>query len=202
MQKLFYTILFVYLCIFHVVEVRASSIDTTISATKNDKKSAAVDFIEALVNEALEIVNHSSMPDDEKRKKLSECINKYLDIERITPSVFSRLGYNDLSSEDKEKVKQYLKKYLIRFYASKGKLSAMVGAKLSSKPSAESRGEDFAVTTQFAKDSSPSIKIVWIIKNQKVYYVEIEDFNQIPVLRDEMKVNIGSGTLMDYINKQ
>ena len=56
--------------------------------------------------------------------------------------------------------------------------------------------------SQFEKNSSPAIKIVWITNGQKVFYVEIEGINQIITLRAEMKGKIGSGTLMDYINKQ
>lgn len=199
MRKFLHIIPFICLCIFPVAGGEVST-------------ETAAEFIEKLVNDALEIVNHKDMSDDEKRKRLSECVNKHLDIERITKAVFSRLGYNNkeggkhkvLSEDDKKKVREYLKEYLIRFYAGEGKLSAMVNAKLSGKVVSEKKGndKDFSVTTQFEKDSSPSVKIVWVTDGEKVFYVEIEGINQIITLRSEMESAVGSGTLMEYINSK
>ena len=143
----------------------------------------------------------SAMSDDDKRQNLSECINKYLDIDRITKAVFSPLGYNNIPSKYKERVKKFMEKELIRFYAGEGKLAAMVNAKLSGKLAAEARESDFAVKTNFKKDSS-SVEIVWITNGEKVYYVEIAGFNQITTLRSEMKGKVGSEDLMVYINRQ
>ena len=52
----------------------------------------------------------------------------------------------------------------------------------------------------FKKDTS-SVEIIWITNGEKVFYVKIAGFNQIITLRAEMKEAVGSGTLMDYINK-
>jgi ABC-type transporter MlaC component len=166
-----------------------------------DEKAAA-DFINGVVNESLEIVNNNGASDENKRKELSECINTHLDIERITKSVFAPLGYKDLSEAEKKQVQNYLKKQLISFYAGEGKLSAMVNAKLSSNPVAEKKGNDFAVTTKFEKNSNPSTTIVWVTNGKKVYYVEIEGINQIITLRSEMQAAVGPRRLMDYINDQ
>ncbi len=187
MRKILHIIPFICLCIFPVVGEEGSS--------------GAVQFVNKLVNEALEIVNHSGMSDDDKRQNLSECINKYLDIDRITKAVFSPLGYNNIPSKYKERVKKFMEKELIRFYAGEGKLAAMVNAKLSGKLAAEARESDFAVKTNFKKDSS-SVEIVWITNGEKVYYVEIAGFNQITTLRSEMKGKVGSEDLMVYINRQ
>ncbi len=195
MQKILYVISFICLCIFPAIG------GETCETTKNDKKEAT-SFIKNLVDEALAIVNQSKASDDVKRQQLSECINKYLDIDRITKSVFVPFGYKDLRDDEKQKVRDYLKKYLLTFYAGEGKLSAMVNAKLSGQLITEKKDNDFAVISQFEKNSSPAIKIVWITNCQKVFYVEIEGINQIITLRAEMKGNIGSGTLMDYINNQ
>jgi ABC-type transporter MlaC component len=195
MQKMLYVISFICLCIFPAIG------GDTCETTKNGEKEASA-FIKGLVDEALEIVNKGSASDDLKRQQLSECINKYLDIDRITKSVFAPFGYKDLTEDEKQKVRDYLKKYLITFYAGEGKLSAMVNARLSGQLAAEKKDNDFAVISQFEKNSSPAIKIVWITNGQKVFYVEIEGINQIITLRAEMKGKIGSGTLMDYINKQ
>ncbi len=189
MLKIFHIIPFICLCIFPVAGAEVSS------------EVAAAGFIEKLVNDALGIVNHSGMSEDEKRKGLSECVNKDLDIDRITQAVFAPLGYKDLSDEDKEKVKEFMKKYLVDFYAGEGKLSAMVNAKLSGKLVAAPKEKDFSVKTNFKKDSS-SVEIVWITDGQRVYYVEIAGFNQITTLRSEMKSAVGTGTLMEYINKR
>ena len=187
MRKFLHIIPFICLCIFPVAG--------------EEDSSGAVNFVNKLVNEALEIVNHSDLSDDDKRQRLSECINKYLDIDRIAKAVFSPLGYNNLSPEDKEKVKKFMKKELIRFYAGEGKLSAMVNAELSGKLFAEPEAKDFAVKTNFKKDSS-SVEIIWITDGLKVFYVKIAGFNQITTLRSEMKGKVGSGDLMEYINKQ
>ncbi len=189
MRKFLYIIPFMYLCIFPVV------------GAELPPETAAAEFIEKLVNDALGIVNHKEMSDDQKRKALSECVNKHLDINRITKAVFAPLGYKDLSPEDQQKVKKFMEKYLVGFYAGEGKLSAMVNAKLSGKLVAEQKEKDFSIKTNFKKDTS-SVEIVWITDGQQVYYVEIAGFNQITTLRSEMKSNVGSGTLMEYINKQ
>lgn len=186
MQKFLHIISFICLCIFPVF---------------GNSEEAAAGFIEKLVNEALEIVNHAKMSDDKKRKELSKCVNKHLDIDRITNAVFAPLGYKDLPDEDKDKVKEFMKDYLVQFYAGEGKLSAMVNAKLSDKLVAEQKDKDFSVKTNFKKDSS-SVEIVWITDGQKVFYVEIAGFNQITTLRSEMKVAVGSETLMEYISKK
>lgn len=189
MQKILYTIPFICLCIFPAVGEDAN-------------KETAIIFIKKIVNEALNIVNNKGTSDEKKRKKLSECINRYLDIDRITKAVFSPLGYKNLSEDEKGQVRAYLKKYLIRFYAGEGKLSAMVNAALSGDPVAKPNGNDFTVTTQFKKNESPSVDIAWITDTKKVYYVEIEGINQITTLRSEMKASVGNGTLMSYINSQ
>lgn len=203
MQKILHVISFLCLCILPTTEICAGC-----AAVTSEK---AESLIVELVNKALDIVNNSQATDDEKRTKLSECINEYLDIERITKAVFSRLGYNSkeggkykvLSENEKKEVREYLKRYLIRFYAGEGKLSAMVNAEISGKVVAEKKGnDDFSVTTQFAKNGRPSAKIVWVTDGEKVFYVEIEGINQIITLRSEMESAVGSGTLMDYINKQ
>lgn len=206
MRKFIYSISFICLCIFPVVGEVSPVAGPEISP------EAAAGFIEKLVNDALDIVNHKEMSDDEKRKGLSECVNKHLDIERITKAVFKLLGYEDLSPDDQQKVKELMKKYLVDFYAGEGKLSAMVNSTLSSKPVAEPKDKDFSVKTTFKKDTS-SVEIVWITNDEKVYYVEIAGFNQIITLRAEMKANVekeakemkievGPKALMAYINKQ
>jgi ABC-type transporter MlaC component len=189
MLKFLHIIPFICLCIFPVAGAEVSS------------EVVATGFIEKLVNEALEIVNHKGMSDDQKRKGLSECVNKHLDIERITKAVFAPLGYKGLSDEEKDKAKEFMKDYLVQFYAGEGKLSAMVNATLSGKLAAEQKDKDFSVKTNFKKDAS-SVEIVWITNGQKVYYVEIAGFNQITTLRSEMKAAVGSGTLMEYISKK
>ena len=201
MQKMLYVISFICLCIFPVVGE-----DTCETSVNGEKEASA--FIKKLVDEALAIVNQGNASDDIKRQQLSECINKYLDVERITKAVFSPLGYKELSDTEKEKVKDYLKKYLLTFYAGEGKLSAMVNAQLSGRLVAEPEGkkeegknQDFSVITNFKKDAS-SVEIVWVTNGQKVYYVKIAGFNQITTLRSEMKSKVGSGTLIDYINSQ
>lgn len=161
----------------------------------------AVKFIKDLVDSCLEIVNDDSLSHVEKRHNLSEYVNRFLDIERTAPAVFARLGYKNLSPAEQDKVKKYLKQYLLHFYAGEGKLSTMMNAYLTKNPVAEVKGDDFAVTTLFTKNSSPATKIVWVTKNQKIYYIEIEDINQIITLRSEMHAAVGEGTLMDYINK-
>lgn len=194
MQKLFHIIPFLCLCIFQVTG------EGTREVSGDTKKASS--FIEKVVKEALGIVNNSNSSDDQKRKKLSECINKYLDIDRITKAVFSPRGYRELSQDDQQKVKEYMKEYLIRFYASEGKLSAMMDSTLSACAVAEKKGnEDFAVTTNFEKNSSQALKIVWITDGKKVFYVEIEGINQIITLRSEMNAAIGSSELMEYIKK-
>ena len=196
-----YVISFICLCIFPVVGE-----DTCETSVNGEKEASA--FIKKLVDEALAIVNQGNASDDIKRQQLSECINKYLDVERITEAVFSPLGYKELSDTEKGKVKDYLKKYLLTFYAGEGKLSAMVNAQLSGRLVAEPEGkkeegknQDFSVITNFKKDAS-SVEIVWVTNGQKVYYVKIAGFNQITTLRSEMKSKVGSGTLIDYINSQ
>ncbi len=197
MQKLIYIISFLNVCIFQVVWGGACV------ASSGVNELAPASFIGKMVNESLGIVNNSGSSDDKKRKELSNSINKYLDIDRIASAVFSPKGYKDLSDKAQQRVKESLTKYLIRFYASEGKLSAMMNSKLSGEPVAERKNEqDFAVTTQFEKNSSPALKIVWITDGKKVFYVEIEGINQIITLRSEMDTAIGSRTLMEYINEQ
>ncbi len=164
----------------------------------------ASNFVKNIVTEALEIVNNNTMQDEGKRKELSKCINKYLDVARITKSVFSPLGYKALTDADKKKVEAYLERYLIRFYAGEGKLSVMVNTKLDGEPVAKAmaKDKDFAVTTKLKKGgASKPTEIVWITDGQKIYYVEIAGINQIITLRAEMSSAVGS-SLMDYINAQ
>lgn len=198
-KKIFLLFLFIYPCIFFP-SVGGLYARNEITSIKNSKEQSAK-FIKELVNECLNIVNDSNMSDDQKREKLSEYINKFLDVDRIAQAVFSRMGYKALLPGDQDKVKAYLKKYLLHFYAGSGKLSAMMNAKLFADPVAEPKGEDFAVSTQFTKNSAIATKIVWVIKGQKIYYIEVEDINQIITLRSEMQAAIGSETLMDYINQ-
>ena len=197
-QKIFVT---VFMCMFACL-LSASALHSEMEAnTVKNSKAESVKFIKNLVDTCLEIVNDDSLSHVEKRHQLSEYVNKYLDIERTAHAVFARLGYKDLLPAEQEKVKKYLKQYLLHFYAGEGKLSAMTDAELTRDPVAETRGDDFAVVTQFTKNSSPATKIVWVTKNQKIYYIEIDDINQIITLRSEMQSGVGSGTLMDYINK-
>lgn len=172
-----------------------------VEASTSSDKQEAIKFIKLVVDKSLAIVNNNDMSDDQKRHKLSEYINRFLDLDRIAYAVFSRLGYKNLSRIDQDKVKSYLKKYLLSFYAGAGKLSAMMNAKLRGHPTAEPKGSDFAVITQFMKNSTPSVEIVWVTSHQKIYYVEVEGINQLITLRSEMQAAVGSGALMDYINK-
>lgn len=187
------------LCIFllPIAEIYSSTKIITIS----DNKEEATRFIKNLVNEALEIVNQNNISDDKKRQKLSEYINRFLDIDRAAQAVFAPLGYKDLSPTDQNKVKTYLKKYLLHFYTGGGKLSAMLNASLLNAPITKARGNDFAVTTQFTKNSLPSVKIVWVTDGKKIYYIEVDDINQIITLRSEIQSAVGSDTLMAYINE-
>lgn len=198
-KHVIHTIIFMYLCILSLIIGNIYSC-SAVANIKNTKQES-VEFIKELVNDSLEIVNNSDMSEDKKRQKLSEHVNKFLDINRAAQAVFARLGYKALSPNDKEKVKRYLKKYLLHFYAGAGKLSAMTNAKLLTDPVAEPKGKDFAVTTQFTKNSTPSVKIVWVTNGQNIYYIEIDGVNQIITLRSEMQAAVGSETLMDYINK-
>lgn len=192
-------IIFFYLSIpFPFIgNVYSSKTEPNLSSNKED----ATTFIKDVVDKSLAIVNDNVMSDEQKRQKLSEYVNRFLDIDRIAYAVFARLGYKTLPPSDQDKVKAYLKKYLIRFYAGAGKLSAMMNSKLRSTPVAEPKGSDFAVITQFMKNSAPSIEITWVTNCQKIYYVEIEGINQLITLRSEMQAAVGSGPLMDYINK-
>ncbi len=170
---------------------------------KADSADDASAFVEKVVNEALAIVNNDSMQDDEKRQKLSECVGTYLDIPRITKTVFAFLGYKGLEGADISKVEEYLRKYLIRFYAGKSKLEAMVNAKLTGKLKCVKINKDFAVTTKFTKGGSgKTIEIAWITDGKKVYYVEIEGMNQVITLRSEMSEAVGKKPLMDFVNEQ
>lgn len=163
----------------------------------------AVTFIEKVVNESLNIVNHNGTKDEEKRQRLSESINQYLDLDRIAYALFAHWQYKDLSKEDMGKVKVYLKKYLLNFYAGEGKLSMMVNARLVGKSTSEAKSKDFAVTTKFSKGGNDNkTTIVWITNGNKIYYVEIEGINQIITLRSEMKSAIGSRPLMEFINEK
>ncbi|MEI7494011.1 MAG: ABC transporter substrate-binding protein [Alphaproteobacteria bacterium] len=196
-QKIFVT---VFMCMFACL-LSASALHSEMEAnTVKNSKDESVKFIKNLVDTCLEIVNDDSLSHVEKRHKLSEYVNKFLDIDRTARAVFARLGYKNLSPAEQEKVKKYLKQYLLHFYAGEGKLSAMTDAELTRDPVAEIRGDNFAVTTLFTKNSSPATKIVWVTKNQKIYYIEIDDINQIITLRSEMHAAVGEGTLMDFIN--
>lgn len=170
---------------------------------KADSNEDAIAFVERVVNEALAIVNNDSMQDEEKRQKLSECVGRYLDIPRITKTVFAFLGYKDLDKADISKVEEYLRKYLIRFYAGKSKLEAMVNAKLNGNSKCVKTNKDFAVTTKFTKgDSGKTTEIAWITDGKQIYYVEIEGMNQVITLRSEMSEAVGKKPLMDFVNEQ
>lgn len=157
-------------------------------------------FVENVVNEALSVVN-SSDSEDNKRSKLSESINKYLDIKWLSEKVFGSLGYNDLPVSDKSRVEAYLKNYLLKFYAGEGKLSAMVGAKLLpiNDRDIELDEQKNKVKTKFSKnDSAKSFEITWVIKGKNIFYVEIEGISQLITLRSEMKAAAKNG-LMEFI---
>ena len=77
----------------------------------------------------------------------------------------------------------------------------MLNASLLNAPITKARGNDFAVTTQFTKNSLPSVKIVWVTDGKKIYYIEVDDINQIITLRSEIQSAVGSDTLMAYINE-
>lgn len=187
MKKLFNIIPFICVCI--------SLMGSPVFAASDPAQ-----FIENLAKDALKIVNDKGLTEDRKRDELSTYINKYLDVERIAKAVFARCGYKELSDDDKNKVNEFLKKYLLNFYAGKGKLSAMVDATLVDGTTARAKESDFAVTTKFKKGST-EVTIVWVTDGQKIYYVEIEGINQIITLRSEMEAAVGSGGLMAYINK-
>lgn len=169
-------------------------------ASKQNGRERSVKFIKDLVTEALSIINESSMSPKQKREKLSTYVNKFLDLDRIARAVFAKWRYKNLPSTDQDKVKTYLKKYLLYFYAGEGKLSTMMQATLLSEPTVTTKGNDFAVTTQFTKEYGKPTTIIWVTDGQKIYYIEIEGINQIITLRSEMLAEIGSKDLMDYIN--
>lgn len=188
------------LCVFLFTTPQIYSSVKTITVSDHKEEEAAK-FIKDLVNEALEIVKQDNISDEQKRQRLSEYINRFLDIDRAAQAVFAHLGYKDLSPTDQNKVKTFFKKYLLNFYTSGGKLSAMLNANLLNVPIAKARGNDFAVTTLFTKNWDSSIQIVWITDGKKIYYIEVDDINQIITLRSEIQSAVGSDTLMDYINE-
>jgi ABC-type transporter MlaC component len=164
------------------------------SKESNDPKS----FVEKVVGEALNVVNSSNLPDETKRKNLSESVNKYLGVEWLAEKVFIPLGYKELSKKDQKRVQDYLKNYLLKFYAGEGKLSAMMGAKLL--PIKDRDVDSDRVKTKFKKDgNSKSVEIVWVVQNGKVLYVEIESISQLITLRSEMKSAVGERDLMSFI---
>lgn len=167
----------------------------------------ARNFVKNIVTESLSIVNGSGT-DEEKCQKLSKCINKYLDIPKLSNAVFS--GYKKLNKDYKEKAHNYLTKYLLNFYASKDKLSAMFGARLVSDPVVEQKNNDFAVSTKFTKegDTTSGAEIVWVVtkdratNEDKIFYVEIAGINQVITLRSEMKASIADMSLESYLDEK
>ena len=106
--------------------------------TKQLLEKVDIKFIKDVVNQALETINDDSLSSSQKRQKLSEYVNKFLDIDRIAKAVFARWGYKNLSLTDQDKVKTYLKQYLVYFCVGVGKLSPMMNATLLPDPVAKS----------------------------------------------------------------
>jgi ABC-type transporter MlaC component len=89
------------LCIFLFTAPQIYSSVKTITISDHKEEEAAK-FIKDLVNEALEIVNQNDISDEQKRHRLSEYINRFLDIDRAAQAVFAHLGYKDLSPTDQK----------------------------------------------------------------------------------------------------
>lgn len=153
-------------------------------------------FVKKVVNEALGVVNSNGTSND-KRNKLSESVNKYLDVEWLAEKVFA--DYKNLNEQDRKRVCKYLKSYLLKFYAGEGKLNAMMGAELLPITDRDVDGEK--VKAKFKKGTDKPVEIVWVVKNEKVRFVEIEGISQLITLKSEMKAAIGDGSLMHFIEK-
>lgn len=160
-------------------------------------------FVENLIKDSLEIVN-KKISDDEKRTKLSENINKYLDLNWLSEKVFGD-SYKSLTNDnDKKRVKEYLKSYLLKFYAGEGKLSAISGASLLpiTEKDIEKEKNHTKVTTRFSKDNtSNKVTIAWVTENNKILYIEVEGINQLITLRSEMNAAVNGGSLLDFIKQ-
>ena len=184
MQKIFISLFIV--CSF-LVPVKADGAD-----------DARV-FVTDVVKKALDIINHDSMKDVDKRKALSESITGSFDLNRIAGAVFTtaKYKYKHLKSEEQQLVQRYLKQYLLEFYASEGKLNAMVNARLDNVTKVEEKDKDFAVTTKFIKDGKPT-EIIWITDGKSIFYVIIAGVNQIITLKSEMSAAIGDMLLVEY----
>lgn len=157
-------------------------------------------FVENVVNEALSVVN-SGDNDDIKRSKLSTSINKYVDIKWLSEKIFGVVGYKDLKDSDKTRVQKYLKNYLLKFYAGEGKLSAMVGSKLSpiNDRDIELGEKQTKVKTKFSKNAGTKpFEITWVIHGENILYVEVEGISQLITLRSEMKSAVKNG-LIEFI---
>lgn len=157
-------------------------------------------FVENVVNEALSVVN-SGDNDDVKRSKLSTSINQYVDIKWLSEKIFGGVGYKDLKDSDKTRVQKYLKNYLLKFYAGEGKLSAMVGSKLSpiNDRDIELGEKQTKVKTKFSKNAGTKpFEITWVINGENILYVEVEGISQLITLRSEMKSAVKNG-LIEFI---
>lgn len=157
-------------------------------------------FVENVVNEALGVVN-SGDNDDVKRSKLSTSINQYVDIKWLSEKIFGGVGYKDLKDSDKTRVQKYLKNYLLKFYAGEGKLSAMVGSKLSpiNDRDIELGEKQTKVKTKFSKNAGTKpFEITWVINGENILYVEVEGISQLITLRSEMKSAVKNG-LIEFI---
>jgi hypothetical protein len=166
---------------------------------KADGADDARVFVTDVVKKALDIINHDSMKDVDKRKALSESITGSFDLNRIAGAVFTtaKYKYKHLKSEEQQLVQRYLKQYLLEFYASEGKLNAMVNARLDNVTKVEEKDKDFAVTTKFIKDGKPT-EIIWITDGKSIFYVIIAGVNQIITLKSEMSAAIGDMLLVEY----
>lgn len=158
-------------------------------------------FVEKIVRESLSVVNSKDIAHEVKRKKLSENVNKYLGVEWLAEKVFA--DYKNLNEQDRKRVCKYLKSYLLKFYAGEGKLNAMMGAELLpiSDRDVENEKDGDKVKTKFKKGTDQPVEIVWVVKNEKVLFVQIEGISQLMTLRSEMKAAIGDGSLMQFIEK-
>lgn len=154
-------------------------------------------FVEKVVQEALGVVNSNNIPNNDKRQKLSESVNKYLDVKWLAQKVFGSLGYKELNETDRQKVWNYLKNYLLKFYAGEGKLNAMMGAELL--PITDKDVDEGKVKAKFKKGNDKPVEIVWVVENEKVLFVEIEGISQLITLRAEMKAAVGEKKLMNFI---
>ena len=178
---------------------------------KADSFEDARQFILKVTTEALDIVNHSSMSPEEKRQQLSESISKYLDLEHIARSIFTtqKYKYKSLAKDDQLTAQKYIQKELLKFYASPGKLTAMIDSSLKKdqegkikKFKVEKRDSNFAVTTQFTKNGKDAIAIVWKTDGKKIIDVELEYISQTRTIKSEKIADIGDTPLMQYIDTE